>query len=581
LQLQEYKQSKGGVIPAGVGTTVHSINETGGGGSSQSNGGTNNNGVTSSGTVHTNGGNEQPCSISILQSMLPPPPIGRPVEHLPPPPPPPTLVTSAAESPAHVVEGEVELLLRTDFVQQPDLLPSISSSLTSFTPEYINQSSVQTSEPLEVPAAVNTYFNPSIYTPSAPLESVENVSSAEVTVVGMGDVHHPVVDGPPPPQTTSFVATSMPPTSGFIPTTTSASNVSSPPMASEIFKQNRNTDAGQDFPVNFFQPAPVAQEYQPVSFSNSVFQQQPSSSGPQDFIFSQPQTPLFYNVQGSNVTAMHAQQPPQQQNFTGEQMEQGGGGHISPAAETTSVHTAIEAHGQQALSPIAGNNPVDNYSNEQVSPVHGSINQNTVESESGNIEAELAFTIQSTDSRDLHQTSKTKLSDDGRPSPELHRTGSRQPILREFSTRTPTPSQRRLSSSSQDDKDRQEFQAMVRMQSVHDALELQLEELRRDNRRLSDVKSEVSSQLEKCEKTIQELRRERDRAKEDAKKLLQPYQTRINSLIEENQQILKNSNDVGMELRMKLQEKSEQHEKMVHACMLVVSLPHYHAKAKL
>lgn len=104
---------------------------------------------------------------------------------------------------------------------------------------------------------------------------------------------------------------------------------------------------------------------------------------------------------------------------------------------------------------------------------------------------------------------------------------------------------------------------------------MQLEESRRDNERLLNRQAELLLQLEDNDKNVQELRRERDRSKEDAKKLMQPLTIKFNNLYEENQRSLKNSNDVGMELRSKLQEKSKQYEDMEQAFIIVVIIISY------
>lgn len=297
------------------------------------------------------------------------------------------------------------------------------------------------------------------------------------------------------------------------------------------------TDAGQDFPVNFFQPVPAAQEYQPVSFNQPPPQQ--------EFFYGQPQAPLFYNVSGSTIKPL---QPYQMEGVSNSPfgLETGGEPNISELGATTDQENNHESSQSSSVEPVMdiSKNPVEH--NERNSFDFG-VNQ----------QLEIDSKVPDVEQHELTQTIPYLLEE---------QSAREFPVLR-----TPTPIQRTLSVSSQDEKDRLEIQAFQRMKSVQEALELQLEELRRDNERLLQRQSELVSQIEDNEKNVQELRRERDRSKEDAKKLVQPLHVKINNLIEEDQRILKNSNDVGMELRAKLHKKSKLHEEMEQAFIVVVS----------
>lgn len=113
-------------------------------------------------------------------------------------------------------------------------------------------------------------------------------------------------------------------------------------------------------------------------------------------------------------------------------------------------------------------------------------------------------------------------------------------------------------------------EAMQQLRSVQEALELQIEELRRENTHLLGRQSELASRIEESEKLAHEFKLERDRVREEAATTSQALRSRINSLCEENQRVVKNSTDIGVDLRAKLEEKSKQLEEMQKAVIIVV-----------
>lgn len=140
---------------------------------------------------------------------------------------------------------------------------------------------------------------------------------------------------------------------------------------------------------------------------------------------------------------------------------------------------------------------------------------------------------------------------------QIHRQGSDEPLSLQSQTRvenSPTVS----------------VEAIQQMRAVQDALELQIEELRRENNYLINRQTEHTTRLEESEKLTHEFKLDRDRIKEESMTTSQALRGKINSLCEENQRIVKNSTDIGVDLRAKLEEKSRQLEEMQKAVIIVV-----------
>ncbi|CAL8082795.1 unnamed protein product [Orchesella dallaii] len=112
-------------------------------------------------------------------------------------------------------------------------------------------------------------------------------------------------------------------------------------------------------------------------------------------------------------------------------------------------------------------------------------------------------------------------------------------------------------------------QAYDQMKSMQDALELQIEELRRENTYLLNRQTDLTLKIEDSERLAHEFKLERDRIKEESMTASQAMRARINSLCEENQRIVKNSTEVGVDLRAKLEEKTRQLEEMQKAVIIV------------
>ncbi|XP_021948027.1 golgin subfamily A member 2 isoform X3 [Folsomia candida] len=309
-------------------------------------------------------------------------------------------------------------------------------------------------------------------------------------------------------------------------------HIFTPPLSSTMFdqenpqpiydhKQEQFTDAGQNFPPNFFQSTPISHDHH--HHSKSPYE-------PQDFYYNlpQPSAPLFFNVNGGFITPQH----------------QG----------TSLSNIQDDPESQSVLQEKASPNSMEETMSRQVVDTHSLRNGENCDENNDNNRNSLS----TEKPKNVHfNISQHDLPDNIPLSME-------EPSLKEVTLQRMSPS-----SMQSADIDVREIQAFQRLKSVQDALEMQLEESRRDNERLLNRQAELLLQLEDNDKNVQELRRERDRSKEDAKKLMQPLTIKFNNLYEENQRSLKNSNDVGMELRSKLQEKSKQYEDMEQAFIIV------------